>query len=84
VAAFPADPDERAKLFAEAQAAWSELDRPLDAERAASLAERVSAQAARGPSRVGLGGGNGRWAATERRLSQPTPDKLDARSARPR
>jgi tetratricopeptide (TPR) repeat protein len=40
-AAAATDPKLRAKLLAEAQGAWSELSRPLDAERAAALAERV-------------------------------------------
>jgi adenylate cyclase len=40
--AAAADPDERARLLAEARDAWSELGRPLDAERSEGLAERVS------------------------------------------
>jgi tetratricopeptide (TPR) repeat protein len=36
------DAKERAKLLAEARDAWSELGRPLDAERAESLIERVA------------------------------------------
>ncbi len=34
------DPDERAKLLAEAEATWAGLDRPIDAERCAALAVR--------------------------------------------
>ena len=41
--ATAADPDEREALLAEARDAWAELGRPLDAERAGGLAERVAA-----------------------------------------
>jgi class 3 adenylate cyclase/tetratricopeptide (TPR) repeat protein len=39
--AAASDPEERAKLLADARDAWSDLGRPLDAERAEGLAERV-------------------------------------------
>jgi tetratricopeptide (TPR) repeat protein len=39
--AAAADPEERSKLLAEARDAWSDLGRPLDAERSERLAERV-------------------------------------------
>jgi adenylate cyclase len=40
--AVASDPSERAELLTEARDAWSDLGRPLDAERAHALAERVS------------------------------------------
>jgi hypothetical protein len=39
--AVASDPSERAELLSQARDAWSDLGRPLDAERAEGLAERV-------------------------------------------
>ena len=42
--AAASEPEQGAKLLAEARDAWAKLDRPLDAERAAALAEQASSR----------------------------------------